>query len=123
MKLSEIFLEAAEELNTRAFCGMCDTLQREFSKASRERCDRKGIDSYEHSKIARKAFGKLKRIFFSFKPKWAGRDCYWVVVKGTHYAHTPRAKFAVMVDTVEEAQQWRKNILLKCAEVAESEGL
>lgn len=123
MKISEIFYKTADTLSSNRFENMCDALQAEFNRASMERERREDVDSYEHSKVAYRAFNKLRNILFSFKPKYAGFDGYWVVVKNTHYAHTSRAKFAVMVNTIEEAQQWRKDVLLKCAVIAENEGL
>lgn len=86
------------------FCGMC------FALDMVSGCD--GL--YECQKI-------LKR----FKPKGAGKKQYWIVIGDRDDYDNPKrfAKNAIKVDSAEEAQAKRKEILLACAEIAESEGL
>lgn len=116
MKLSEVFRRAAEELPSDRVYGMCYAISDVILKLA------DGISLYSDT------FKKIKLMEYNanyilntFRPPEVNEHAPWIVAKDKGLDCD--SMHQIVVNTIEEAQQWRKNILLKCAEVAESEGL
>ena len=110
MKLSDIFRLAADKLPKDELVGMCYVISKVFSELGN------GISYYGE------AFRKLRHkeinasfILKRFKPSKVSEYNLWFVTEPNFVLN------AIVFDTVEEAQAKRKEILLKCAEIAESE--
>ena len=121
MKLSELFRHAARNLPQDSFYGMCFLIKRGFD-IWKQQIINIDFDSHQSVKEHKKychLYAKAWEIFHRFKPKRIPAGSYWIGVKGKCDIY----KNTIVVDSVEEAQTMRKEILLKCAEIAESEGL
>ena len=121
MKLSEIFRRAARNLPQDSFCGMRLLIEREFDiwKQQIINIDFASHQSVKEHKKYCHLHAKAWEILYRFKPKRIPANSYWIAVKGQCEIY----KNTIVVDSVKEAQEMRKNFLLICAEIAESEGL
>lgn len=123
MKLSDIFRRASRCLPSARYACLCDEFNWELRRAE-ERCKRTLEEKLEFDRLYREA----NKIINHFKPKYARRGQYWFITKTTKGLPTAFslfdiAKNAYVCESVEEVQAKRKEILLKCAEIAESKGL
>lgn len=123
MKLSDIFRRASRGLPSDRYACLCDEFGRAFSRVEK-RCKRTREETEEFNRL----YEKGEQIINQFKPKYARSRQYWFITKTTkglppEFSLFDIAKNAYVCESVEEVQAKRKEILLKCAEIAESKGL
>lgn len=122
MKLSEVFLKTAENLPTDGYDCMCMHFFKWFLRAERSR-ERTKQEMRELNKL----YNKAEQIMSWFKPKGARKGQYWFRVPP--HKMPPAlpmmdiATNAYVYENIEDMQAHRKEILLWCAMIAESEGL
>lgn len=117
MRLSDIFRRAAERVSSDKYASLCLQLNREFRQVEEGR-----KRTPEETREFRRLYRKAKQIMSQFKPKYARSDQFWFTVTNEDI-WIGVAKNAYVCESVEAVQAKRKEILLKCAEIAESEGL
>ena len=119
MKPSDLFRRAARNLPPKAVVAMDSQILIELNR------NRRRIDcSPSPSRVAQYARlhwleENVFRILYKHKPKGLSKKSFWVRIANVNKV----SKNTIVVSSVEEAQAKRKEILLKCAEIAESEGL
>lgn len=117
MRLSDIFRRASRGLPSDKYASLYLLFNREFRRVE-ERCKRTPEEMQEFRGLYRKA----EQIMNRFKPKYARSDQFWFTVTNED-VWVGVAKNAYVCKTIEDVQAKRKEILLKCAEIAESKGL